>query len=63
MLGDERKKKRLHLVVLGHVDAGKSTLFALLTRLFVSGEGKITVAGHDLARSPRAALSPRAASA
>jgi ABC-2 type transport system ATP-binding protein len=43
--------------LLGPNGAGKSTLFALLTRLFVSGEGKITVAGHDLARSPRAALS------
>ena len=42
--------------LLGPNGAGKSTLFGLLTRLFVSGEGHIRVAGHDLARSPRAAL-------
>lgn len=43
--------------LLGPNGAGKSTLFALLTRLFVSREGHIAVAGHDLARQPRAALS------
>lgn len=43
--------------LLGPNGAGKSTLFALLTRLFVTNEGHITVAGHDLARKPRAALS------
>jgi ABC-2 type transport system ATP-binding protein len=42
--------------LLGPNGAGKSTLFALLTRLFVTDEGRITVAGHDLAREPRAAL-------
>ncbi len=42
--------------LLGPNGAGKSTLFALLTRLVVSGEGSIAIAGHDLARSPRAAL-------
>ncbi|SPH17480.1 ABC transporter ATP-binding protein NatA [Defluviimonas aquaemixtae] len=42
--------------LLGPNGAGKSTLFALLTRLFTTREGKITVAGHDLARAPRAAL-------
>ncbi|WP_353476497.1 ABC transporter ATP-binding protein (plasmid) [Salipiger sp. H15] len=43
--------------LLGPNGAGKSTLFALLTRLFVTREGRITVAGHDLAKEPRAALS------
>ncbi|MEL6680272.1 MAG: ABC transporter ATP-binding protein [Pseudomonadota bacterium] len=42
--------------LLGQNGAGKSTLFGLLTRLFVSGQGAIQIAGHDLARSPRAAL-------
>jgi len=42
--------------LLGANGAGKSTLFALLTRLFVPPEGRITVAGEDLARRPRAAL-------
>lgn len=42
--------------LLGPNGAGKSTLFALLTRLLVAPEGHIVVAGHDLARSPRAAL-------
>ncbi|WP_090062014.1 ABC transporter ATP-binding protein [Celeribacter neptunius] len=52
---------RLHeghfTALLGPNGAGKSTLFALLTRLFVSDQGRINIAGHDLARSPRAALS------
>ncbi|GGG79556.1 ABC transporter ATP-binding protein [Salipiger pallidus] len=43
--------------LLGPNGAGKSTLFSLLTRLFVTREGQITVAGHDMARAPRAALS------
>ena len=42
--------------LLGPNGAGKSTLFALLTRLFVSPDGRIEVAGIDLARTPRAAL-------
>lgn len=42
--------------LLGPNGAGKSTLFSLLTRLFVTGEGQILVAGHDLSREPRAAL-------
>lgn len=41
---------------LGPNGAGKSTLFGLLTRLFTSPEGHITVAGYDLAREPRKAL-------
>ncbi len=43
--------------LLGPNGAGKSTLFSLLTRLFVTGEGRIVVAGHDIAKEPRAALS------
>ncbi|APX22544.1 MULTISPECIES: ABC transporter ATP-binding protein [Salipiger] len=43
--------------LLGPNGAGKTTLFSLLTRLFVTREGRITVAGHDIAREPRAALS------
>jgi ABC-2 type transport system ATP-binding protein len=42
--------------LLGPNGAGKSTLFGLLTRLFVTPEGRIEVAGHDLAAAPRAAL-------
>lgn len=42
--------------LLGPNGAGKSTLFALLTRLVVARAGRIEVAGHDLARHPRAAL-------
>jgi ABC-2 type transport system ATP-binding protein len=42
--------------LLGPNGAGKSTLFALLTRLFTAKEGHLRVAGHDIARSPRAAL-------
>ena len=42
--------------LLGPNGAGKSTLFALLTRLFAAPSGQITVAGHDLAQAPLAAL-------
>lgn len=42
--------------LLGPNGAGKSTLFGLLTRLFVPQAGRIEIAGHDLAREPRAAL-------
>lgn len=42
--------------LLGPNGAGKSTLFGLLTRLFTTRDGTITVAGHDLAHTPRAAL-------
>ncbi|QDC09849.1 ATP-binding cassette domain-containing protein [Oceanicola sp. D3] len=42
--------------LLGPNGAGKSTLFSLLTRLLVTREGEIRVAGHDMARAPRAAL-------
>ncbi|WGW02820.1 ABC transporter ATP-binding protein [Tropicibacter oceani] len=42
--------------LLGPNGAGKSTLFALLTRLFTAPQGRIEIAGHDLAETPRAAL-------
>jgi ABC-2 type transport system ATP-binding protein len=42
--------------LLGPNGAGKSTLFNLLTRLFVTRDGAIRIAGHDLAREPRKAL-------
>ena len=42
--------------LLGPNGAGKSTLFALLTRLLVARQGRISVAGFDLAQAPRAAL-------
>jgi ABC-2 type transport system ATP-binding protein len=42
--------------LLGPNGAGKSTLFALLTRLLVAREGRIEIAGIDLARRPAAAL-------
>jgi len=42
--------------LLGPNGAGKSTLVSLLTRLLVSPEGQVEVAGHDMARAPRRAL-------
>lgn len=42
--------------LLGPNGAGKSTLFGILTRLFTPRTGRIAVAGHDMARTPRAAL-------
>lgn len=42
--------------LLGPNGAGKSTLVSLLTRLLVAPEGDIHIAGHDLRRTPRAAL-------
>ena len=42
--------------LLGPNGAGKSTLFNLLTRLYTTREGRIVIAGQDMARSPRAAL-------
>lgn len=42
--------------VLGPNGAGKTTLMALVTRLFASPTGRIVVAGHDMAKKPRAAL-------
>lgn len=42
--------------LLGPNGAGKSTLFSLLTRLFTTPNGQISVAGHDLRMAPRKAL-------
>jgi ABC-2 type transport system ATP-binding protein len=42
--------------LLGPNGAGKSTLFGLMTRLFTTREGRITIAGHELSRHPRRAL-------
>lgn len=42
--------------LLGPNGAGKSTLFALLTRLFTAPQGRIEIAGHDMAKAPRRAL-------
>ena len=42
--------------LLGPNGAGKSTLFSLLTRLFTAPQGRISIAGHDMGRTPRAAL-------
>lgn len=42
--------------LLGPNGAGKSTLVSLLTRLLVTPDGEISVAGHDLRKAPRKAL-------
>ncbi|MDK3071606.1 ABC transporter ATP-binding protein [Sedimentitalea sp. JM2-8] len=42
--------------LLGPNGAGKSTLFSLMTRLLVTDQGAISIAGFDLEREPRAAL-------
>src|SRR5262245_33692248 len=44
------------VVLLGLNGAGKSTLFSLITRLFATQRGQIRIFGHDIARSPGAAL-------
>ena len=51
-LGVEREKKRLHLVVLGHVDAGKSTLFGRVMHVLGSVSD---LERHRNARDARAA--------
>jgi len=43
-------------VLLGLNGAGKSTLFSLITRLYATREGRISIYGHDVAREPGAAL-------
>ena len=43
-------------VLLGLNGAGKSTLFSLITRLFGTQRGKISIFGHDVARAPGEAL-------
>ena len=42
--------------LLGPNGAGKSTLVSLLTRLLVAPAGEISIAGHDLRRTPGPAL-------
>ncbi len=49
-------KPGMFCALLGPNGAGKSTLFGLMTRLFTTTEGRIFVGGHDVARTPRAAL-------
>jgi ABC-2 type transport system ATP-binding protein len=44
------------VVLLGLNGAGKSTLFSLITRLFATQRGQIRIFGHDIARTPGAAL-------
>lgn len=43
-------------VLLGVNGAGKTTLFNLVTRLFGTQSGEISICGHDLAANPSAAL-------
>jgi ABC-2 type transport system ATP-binding protein len=43
-------------VLLGLNGAGKSTLFSLITRLFNTQAGSISIFGHDIGREPRAGL-------
>lgn len=43
-------------VLLGLNGAGKSTLFALITRLYDNITGEIRILGHDVRRTPGAAL-------
>ena len=43
-------------VLLGLNGAGKSTLFSLVTRLFGTHKGQISIFGHDIARAPGEAL-------
>ena len=43
-------------VLLGLNGAGKSTLFSLVTRLYATQRGRITVFEHDVARAPGEAL-------
>ncbi|MBV8105761.1 MAG: ATP-binding cassette domain-containing protein [Hyphomicrobiales bacterium] len=42
--------------LLGLNGAGKSTLFSLITRLYATREGRISIYGRDVAREPSAAL-------
>jgi ABC-2 type transport system ATP-binding protein len=43
-------------VLLGLNGAGKSTLFSLITRLYATRSGNISIFGHDIAANPAAAL-------
>jgi ABC-2 type transport system ATP-binding protein len=42
--------------LFGPNGAGKSTLVSLLTGLFAARQGRIVIAGHDMAKDPRRAL-------
>jgi ABC-2 type transport system ATP-binding protein len=44
-------------VLLGLNGAGKSTLFSLVTRLYATRQGRISIYGHDISRQTGAALS------
>ena len=44
------------VALLGLNGAGKSTLFSLVTRLYAVRSGRIRIFGHDIARTPGAAL-------
>jgi ABC-2 type transport system ATP-binding protein len=43
-------------VLLGLNGAGKTTLFSLITRLYGTQRGQISILGHDVARTPGDAL-------
>ena len=43
-------------VLLGLNGAGKSTLFSLITRLYATRQGRISIYGRDISREPGAAL-------
>lgn len=51
-----RVEEGVFCALLGPNGAGKSTLLSLLTRLFTTGQGRIEIAGHNLAKTPRKAL-------
>jgi ABC-2 type transport system ATP-binding protein len=44
-------------VLLGLNGAGKSTLFSLVTRLYATQQGQISIYGHDISQQTSAALS------
>ena len=44
------------VILLGHNGAGKTTLFSLLTGLYYSPRGRITVAGYEIRKHPSHAL-------
>lgn len=44
-------------ILIGPNGAGKTTLFNLITRLYDSGRGRITIDGHDVKRKTTKALS------
>ena len=43
-------------LLLGLNGAGKSTLYSLITRLYATRQGRISILGHDISREPSAAL-------